>query len=83
MRAPPPEPLTKMSGSCSSRRLLGGPRQLLADDRAHAAGHEGEIGDAEHHRPAADEAPPDDGRVGHAGLGLLGLEPLRRRGCGP
>ena len=52
-------------------RFLGGPRQLFADDGTHAAGHEGEIGDAEHDRPAANVAPADHRGVLHAGLGLL------------
>ena len=65
------------------RRLLGGPRQLLADHRAHAAGHEGEIGDAEDHRPAADVAAADDGGVRHARLGLLRLQALGVGQCGP
>ncbi len=76
IRAPPPEPLTKISGSCSSVASSDGAGQLLADDRAHAAGHEGEVGDAEDDRPAADEALADHGGVGHAGLGLLVDEPL-------
>src|SRR5262249_1577033 len=46
------------------------------DDAAHAAGHEGEVGDAEDDGAAAHVAAADDGGVVHAGLGLLGPEAL-------
>src|SRR5262249_17520270 len=49
-----------------------GAGQFLAYHRAHAAGHEGEVGHAEGNRPAADVATTDDGRIGHPRLALLG-----------
>src|SRR5438876_196307 len=59
-----------------ARRRLGGAGDLLADHRAHAAGHEREISNDEYHRPATDVAAADHRRVGHAGLALFRLEPF-------
>ena len=71
IRAPPPEPLTMISGSFCSVASSIGPGQLLADDRAHAAHDERRIGDAEGHAPARESCrrrprPPRSGRCAPA-----------------
>ncbi len=74
MRAPPPEPLTMISGNFRRVASSVAQRQLLADDGPHAARHEGEVGDGEHDRPPTNVASSHHGRVGHACLGLLRLD---------
>ena len=74
MRAPPPEPLTMINGSDNFVASSMARVRLLADDRAHAAGHELKIGDPEHDRPPANEAAADDGGVGQSRLRLLVLD---------
>ena len=58
-------------------RVLGGARDLLADDRAHRAAHEGEVHGAHRDARAADRARAPHGRVAHAGRG-----PRRRQALG-
>ena len=57
-------------------RLLDGAGQFLADDGAHTAGHEGEVGDTEDDGPTTDVTLADDGGVEHVGLGLFRDEPF-------
>ena len=57
-------------------RLLDGPGQLLADDRAHAPHDEAAVGDAEDDPDALDEPLADDRRLVQAGPLLLGLDAL-------
>ena len=65
-----------ISGRSSRGGPFDEPRELLADDRAHAAHDEGRIGDAEGHAAGADHAGAGQRGVAQAGPLLLGLEPL-------
>ena len=71
MRAPPPEPETMISGSCSLAWPARRRRELLADDAAHAAHDEGRIGDGKGHAAGADHAGAAEGRVLQPGAVLL------------
>src|SRR5579864_4578020 len=61
------------------RRLFCRAGKFLPDHGTHRPGHEGEIGDAQHHWPAAYEPLAQHGRVVQASFLLLGLQALRIR----
>ncbi len=67
MRAPPPEPETIISGSFCCGGPFDRPRELLADDAAHAAHDESRIGHAEGDAAGADHAGAADRGVLQAG----------------
>ena len=66
MRAPPPEPLTMISGKSLVVARSIGAGELFADDGPHAAHDERRVGDAERHAAGTDHAGADDGRVAQA-----------------
>ena len=81
MRAPP-EDVTETSGTPRSAALLAGARELLADDAAHRAAHEGEVHHRELARHVLDRGLADHHRLAEPGLELRLGEPLRCRGAG-